>query len=77
MHEIDTIPEFRSWEHFQKFLHWIEKEKEYGSVQEIPVKSCYNDNIEEHWFQWKENNQVWRLVYPEPGYFAGFWEQVE
>ena len=76
MYEIEEIEQFRSWFHFEKFLNWIEKEKEYGSVQEIEVKETYDCNIEEHWFLWKANNQVWRLVYPDPP-FTGFWKRVQ
>ena len=74
MFKIDEINAFRSISHFESFLIWIEKEKQYGSVKEI--KSFHNGYFYEKWFKWKYNGQVWKLAYPDPGYFPGFWKKV-
>lgn len=74
MFEIERIDAFRSISHFEQFLIWIEKEKQYGTV--IEIKSFHNGYSYEKWFKWKLNGQIWKLVYPDPGYFSGFWRKV-
>lgn len=74
----EIIEEFSSLAEFKRFCAWIESQLEKNVIEQISVKNSYaGEYFEEKWFKCKESGQVWRLVYPDPGYFPGVWEPVD
>lgn len=74
----EEIASFHSWHEFELFVDWIEKQVKAGRAIEVPVEDRYaGEMISERWFVCADCGSVWRLVYPDPGYFSGLFRFVK
>lgn len=74
----ETIDKFNSLFEFEQFVLWMGKQVDKGNAIEVPVKKKYaGEMIKERWFICDDCGVAWRLVYPDPGYFPGYFGIVE
>lgn len=71
----EEIESFRSMREFEKFLNWIEFQVSDGSCSEVHKdmkKSMLPPQY--RYFRQVGSTEVWKLLYPDPGYFSGAWK---
>jgi hypothetical protein len=73
----EPIEDFHSRAEFERFHLWMKSQIEAGSADETPVAKPYlgAETFTEKWFQHRESNSIWRLVWPD-GPFTGLFEPV-
>ena len=59
------------------FVEWIEKQVADGTCEELPVQGNTLENWQERHFKSKETGETWKLMHPDPGYYAGAWGPVK
>ena len=72
----EKIDGFQSPREFSRFLKWIEKQLAEGSCEEILLEDSGQEYWQERHFKSRESGEVWKLVRPDPGYYAGAWYPV-
>ncbi len=71
----DAIDGFRSIIEYNKFLKWMEAQIESGMSKEIERPNT-DGLLGERWFECQDCRTKWRLMEPDPGYFAGCFVRV-
>lgn len=73
----ERIDGFQSKGEFLQFVKWIEKQVAEGACEEIIVLGNTLQNWQERHFKSKQTGEVWKLMQPDPGYYAGAWGPME
>ena len=68
----EEIDSFRSHTEFTRFITWIDGQVRNGNATEVTsLDYSAGKSISERQFVCMECQSIWRLMYPDPGYFAG------
>ena len=73
----EPIDGFSSLAEYQRFQAWMKEQISSGLAVLISVSEPYSGSSlwEESWYQCLDNDQIWRLVGPEPP-FRGLFKRV-
>ena len=75
--EWEAVDAFGSLAEYQRFHEWIKGQVTSGIAASVPVSKPYSGSTlwDEHWFRCLGDQQIWRLVGPDPP-FRGIFKKV-
>jgi hypothetical protein len=75
--EWEAVDGFSSLAEYQSFHEWMKGQVTSGAAASVPVSKPYSGSTlwDEHWFRCLGDQQIWRLVGPDPP-FRGIFKKV-